>query len=93
MDIEALQAKVLDLQTKLEAANNTISSNNELLEGFKTREENYKTKEADYQEKIWKLRDMNSELFLRTSQPVPTESNTSEVIKEETKITLNDILG
>ena len=83
MKIEDLQAQLLDLQTKYDALNDTV----------KQKEVQHTERMSQYQEQIMKLRDMNTDLFLRVSQPVPeVEEKVAEPAQEET-ISLNDILG
>ena len=94
MKIEDLQAQLLDLQTKYDALNETVKAKDELLEGFKQKELQHTEKVSQYQEQIMKLRDMNTDLFLRVSQPVP-QPETAPVDEKpiEETITLDDILG
>ena len=96
VSIEDLQKQLLDLQTKYDSLSDSVREKDELLEGFKQKEVEHKEQASKYQEQIMKLRDMNTDLFLRVSQPIPTE--TPEVLKEpevkpEETITLGDILG
>ena len=96
VSIEDLQKQLLDLQTKYDTLSDTVKQKDELLEGFKNKEMEHIEKATKYQEQIMKLRDMNTELFLKVSQPIPTE--TPEVLKEpevkqEETISLEDILG
>ena len=95
MTIEELQAQVLELQGKYDGAMESIKQKDELLEGFKQKEEAANTKIAEYQENIMRLRDMNTEMFLKISQPIPEvkePKNDNQPSPEET-ITLDDILG
>lgn len=96
MTIEELQAQLLDLQGKYDSLNETVKQKDELLEGFKAKEVEHAAKVTEYQDQIMRLRDMNTEMFLKISQPIPQpqepvveENKTSQ---EET-ISLDDILG
>ena len=95
MKLEDLQAEILRLNKEKEDLTTMLAQKDELLEGFKTKEVQHAESISKYQEQIMKLRDMNTDLFLRVSQPVPveeTEVKEPEVPQEET-ITLEDILG
>ena len=84
------QKQILDLQDQLKAKEDMISSQNELLEGFKAKENSYNEQISNYQEQVMRLRDMNTDLFLRVSQPVETIAAEEPAVKEPTT-TLADI--
>ena len=91
MKLEDLQAEVLKLNKEKEELSSMLKSKDELIEGLKTKNEEYSTKITDYQEKIMTLRDLNTDLFLRVSQPVPVNEPEPEV--EEPEITTDDIVN
>ena len=98
MKIEELQSQLLELQNKYESLNNDIKKKDELIEGFKNKEVENVKKVSEYQEQIMRLRDMNTELFLKVSQPIPqheevTDTKAEEMTPQEESITLNDIMG
>ena len=93
MKVEDLQKQLIDLQTKYHALNETVKAKDELLEGFKAKEIQHTEKVSQYQEQIMKLRDMNTDLFLRVSQPIPVVEEKVEEPAQETTISLDDILG
>ena len=96
MTIEELEAQLLDLQGKYDNLNETVKQKDELLEGFKAKEVEHAAKVTEYQDQIMRLRDMNTEMFLKISQPIPQPQ---DPIKDEPKlpqeetITLDEILG
>ena len=96
MTIEELQGQLLDLQSRYETLNNEVKQKDELIEGFRSKEADHTKKVTEYQEQIMRLRDMNTELFLKVSQPIPQDIQ--EPLQEpqtpqEESISLNDILG
>lgn len=96
MTIEELQKQIIDLQTQLQGVTTQLAQKDELLEGFKQKEEAHLSKATEYQEQIMRLRDMNTELFLKVSQPIGPQDPIEPVEKgpsQEETITLNDILG
>ena len=96
MKIEELQKQLLDLQTKYDGLTETLKQKDELIEGFKTKETEHLNKQTEYQEQIMRLRDMNTDLFLRVSQPVqPVQDEPAQVDEkpQEETISLDDILG
>ena len=92
MKLEELQAEILRLNKEKEDLTTMLSQKDELLEGFKTKEAEHATTVNKYQEQIMKLRDMNTDLFLRVSQPI--EEPQQEEVKEEPveQKTIEDIL-
>ena len=94
MKLEELQQQLLDLQEKYDNLIIDNKSKNELLEGFKNKELEHTKKVSEYQEQIMRLRDMNTELFLKVSQPIPQEPTPIEPVVEEPKTrTLEEIMG
>ena len=92
--MEKLQKQILELQDQLKAKEDMIQNQNELLEGFKAKENSYNEKISNYQEQVMRLRDMNTDLFLRVSQPVePAVVVEEEKPSQESTISLEDILG
>ena len=90
MKIEDLQKQLLDLQERYDSLEETVKQKDELIEGFRTKETEHLNKQTEYQEQIMRLRDMNTDLFLRVSQPVPAQPSVEEVVEEPT-VTLDDI--
>ena len=94
MKLEDLQHQLLDLQEKYDNLIIDNKSKDELLEGFKSKELEHTKKVSEYQEQIMRLRDMNTELFLKVSQPIPQEPTPIEPTVGEPKTrTLEEIMG
>lgn len=97
MTVEELQSQLLELQNKYDTLNNDIKKKDELIEGFKNKEVENVKKISEYQENIMRLRDMNTELFLKVSQPIPqeevTDTKAEEITPQEETITLDEIMG
>lgn len=87
--MEKLQKQILELQDQLKAKDDAIKCHEELIEGFKAKENSYNEQISNYQEQVMRLRDMNTDLFLRVSQPVETAA--AEPVVEEPTTTLADI--
>lgn len=94
MTIEELQKQLLDLQGQYDTLANEVKQKDELIEGFKSKEMDHVKKATEYQEQIMRLRDMNTELFLKVSQPIPQEPIIEEPKEEAPRVrTLDEIMG
>lgn len=91
MTLEELMEENLKLKTELDALNTSLISNQEIVNG-------YKTKEQEMQQEMQKIRDLNMNLFLKVSngkaedrqKEEPTPKDKSPV--EQATGTINNLI-
>lgn len=93
MTLEEAQKMILELQEENKQIAGERDKYKELSEGFKTKEETYKTEAGKYKERIEKLQELNTDLFLKVAQSDEGEGKKEEEKEEEIEIkSLDELL-